>query len=80
MNDCSETLRIALTRYSGGRQFADDTDLFEAGILDSLSFNELLSELERSQGRVFDLDEISDWRALRNFSGLARHLCGHASN
>jgi acyl carrier protein len=44
-----------------------DTDLFEAGALDSLAFVELLVHLEREFGRpipIEDLD-ISDFRSIR---------------
>ena len=45
-----------------------DTDLFETGALDSISFIDLLLELEREYGLKISLDRIE----LGNFQTLAR--------
>jgi D-alanine--poly(phosphoribitol) ligase subunit 2 len=45
-----------------------DTDLFEAGILDSLAFVELLLHLEREFGVVTSVDDLE----VENFRSIAR--------
>jgi acyl carrier protein len=75
MTDCLEVLKFALESKAQRRDFDVDTDLFEAGILDSLSFNEFLSEIETSLNAVLDLDTVADWRDLRTLAGIARHIC-----
>jgi acyl carrier protein len=45
-----------------------DTDLFESGLLDSLSFVDLLVHLERQFGTTIDLDDLE----LDNFRSIAR--------
>jgi acyl carrier protein len=44
-----------------------DTDVFEAGLLDSIGFVELLATLEREFGFVFELDdlEMDNFRSVR---------------
>lgn len=45
-----------------------DTDLFETGGLDSLTFVELLLELEREYGVKVDLEDLELW----NFRSITR--------
>ena len=47
---------------------AADTDLFEAGLLDSLAFVELLLRLEREFGVTTTVDDL----AVDNFRSIAR--------
>jgi D-alanine--poly(phosphoribitol) ligase subunit 2 len=47
---------------------ADDTDLFEAGVLDSLAFVELLLHLEREFGVTTTVDDLE----IENFRSIAR--------
>ena len=47
---------------------SDDTDLFEAGLLDSLAFVELLLQLEREFGVTASVEDLE----LNNFRSIAR--------
>jgi acyl carrier protein len=47
---------------------ADDADLFEAGVLDSLAFVELLLHLERDFGVTTTVDDLE----IENFRSIAR--------
>ena len=47
---------------------SDDTDLFEAGVLDSLAFVELLLNLEREFGVATSLEDLE----LDNFRSITR--------
>ena len=57
------------------RKLDKDMDLFDAGFLDSLSFNELLASVEARHEKVIDFDSIQDWRTIRTYNGLVRFLC-----
>jgi methoxymalonate biosynthesis acyl carrier protein len=62
---------------------APDTDLFEAGVLDSMSFVELLLQLENRCGIRLDLSAINldEFRSLEKISKFvaARMTAGRAS-
>ncbi len=56
-----------------------DTDLFEAGILDSLKFVELLVRLEDVFGRKFSLEEL-EIDSFRSVSRIAALVAGTGSS
>ena len=51
----------------------DDLDLRDEGIVDSLGFVQLISELEVRLGRGIDLTDLSS-ESLTNVGALARHV------
>jgi len=53
--------------------FQDDLDLRDQGIIDSLGFVQLISELETRLGREIDLSDL-DSESLTNVGALARHV------
>ena len=53
---------------------SDDTDLFEAGLLDSLTFVELLVHLEREFGVTTSVDDLK----VDNFSSVA-HIAAYVA-
>ena len=50
-----------------------DTDLFATGVLDSLSFVELLLELERGYGVKISLEDL-ELENFRSIAGIARFV------
>lgn len=54
------------------KEFERGTDLFVAGILDSLSFNEFLAFLEEKYSVTVDLDTDADWRELVSVAAVAK--------
>ena len=52
---------------------ADDVDLRKAGLIDSLGFMRLLTELERQIGRPIDLGSMDPER-LTHIGALTRHI------
>jgi acyl carrier protein len=56
----------------------DDTDLRAAGLIDSLGFVQLLSELEHRLGITVDLSDM-DPAQLTNLGALSRHIAARAS-
>ena len=53
---------------------ADDTDLFEAGVLDSLAFVELLLHLEREFGVTTTVDDL-EIENFRSIAQIAEFVC-----
>jgi acyl carrier protein len=53
--------------------FDEETDLRKVGLVDSLGFIRLLSELERRMGRAVDISAIDPER-LTHLGTLARHI------
>ena len=53
----------------------DDVDLRDEGIIDSLGFVELISELEVRLGAPIDLSDL-DSEYLTNVGALSRHIAG----
>lgn len=49
-------------------------DLFASGILDSLSFNELLADAEKHFSQKFDFHDVDDWDSLASLKGLGSAL------
>ena len=56
----------------------DDLDLRAEGIVDSLGFVELLSEIERCLGRQIDLDDL-DPELLTRVGPLARYIADRSA-
>src|ERR1051325_2637128 len=54
---------------------SDDTDLFEAGILDSMSFVELLFHFENAFGITLSLAEV-DFDHFRSLQKMAAFIAG----
>lgn len=54
------------------KEFERGTDLFVAGILDSLSFNEFLAFLEEKYRVTVDFDTDADWRELVSVAAVAK--------
>lgn len=54
------------------KEFERGTNLFAAGILDSLSFNEFLAFLEEKYSVTVDLDTDADWRELVSVAAVAK--------
>ena len=52
-----------------------DTDLFIAGVLDSLSFTELVTHVETKTGMEIDFLAV-DPDKINSLSGLTEQLCG----
>ncbi len=52
---------------------SDDTDLLDAGILDTMSFVELLLHLESNFGIAFNLSDI-DFENFRSVQKIARYI------
>jgi acyl carrier protein len=55
----------------------DDLDLRDEGIVDSLGFVQLISELETRLGHGIDLTDLGS-EYLTNVGALARHVAGRA--
>ena len=49
-------------------------DFFESGVLDSLTFNEMLAAVESEFQIEVDFDSLDDWREIRSVDGLASFL------
>lgn len=49
-------------------------DLFASGVLDSLSFNELLADAEKHFSQRFDFSDVDDWDSLGSLKGLGAAL------
>ena len=60
-------------RPPGVAALSDDTDLRMAGLIDSLGFVQLLSELERRLGGPVDLADLDPAR-LTQVGALSRHI------
>lgn len=56
---------------------APDTDLFEAGVLDSMAFVELLLQLENRYGIHLDLSEI-DLDEFRSLDKISQFIAARA--
>lgn len=54
-----------------GVKIQAEDDFFLGAVLDSLTFNELLSALENEFAIEFKFDEIEDWSQVSNLAGLA---------
>jgi acyl carrier protein len=69
MTDRHQPMATLLTVFQRlGRDVPScDADLFEAGVLDSIGFVELLAALEQEFGFVFQLDdlEVDNFRSVR---------------
>jgi len=57
---------------------SSDTDLFESGLVDSLTFVELLVHLEEEFGRRISLDEL-ELEDLRSIDRIARVMSRNGS-
>ncbi|HUP43799.1 MAG TPA: acyl carrier protein [Thermoanaerobaculia bacterium] len=69
----------AIFRDRMGLSVADaDTDLFAAGVVDSLTLVELLVQLEEEFGRRLSLDEL-ELDDLRSIAGIARVVSRNGS-
>jgi len=54
-----------------GVEIQANDDFFLEAVLDSLTFNELLSALENEFAIEFNFDDIEDWSQVSNLAGLA---------
>lgn len=54
-----------------GRVVTPELNFFEAGIVDSLSFSELLAFMEDKYHVTLDLDQTEDWRDLVSVAAVA---------
>lgn len=63
-----------------GRVVSPQLNFFEAGIVDSLSFSELLAFMEDKYEVTLDLDGIEDWRDLVSVAAVAEAIFRQIDN
>lgn len=61
-----------LSRF--GKQINLDTNFFDLGLFDSLSFAQLIVDLESFLGTEIDFSQIIDWNDINSIAGIVKFL------
>lgn len=77
-SDAEERIRRIFLEQLALEVPSADTDLFETGVVDSLTFVELLFHLEQEFGRRIALEEL-ELSDLQTISGIARVMTRNGS-
>lgn len=60
-----------------GKRISESTNFFEIGLFDSLTFAELIIDIENFLGIEIDFTSIEDWKDVSSINGLKTFLESH---
>jgi acyl carrier protein len=60
-----------------GKEISESTNFFDIGLFDSLTFAELVIDIENFLGIEIDFTRIEDWKDVSSINGLKTFLESH---